>query len=172
MSSHIESYNIKISLLDASIAQKRSQIDALKISVKSVEGYAIGIKELAANNEDFSSHHRREALDLLSGGKIDVEAYRLADSLLSGISSRNKDAVTDVDKVLLGRQYEINFHEREVETLLTQRAQLAKELEEAELAATIERRREKGARPDQDPSTVAGRAAIDLKARKREKKSS
>jgi hypothetical protein len=165
------SHKVKISFLDHLIAQKRSQIDALKISVKSVEGYAIGIKELAASNEGFFSQHKKETLDLLSQGKIDVEAYKLAESLLAGFLLINKNAVVDVERALLGRQYEINFLEREVIALLEHKSSLEKELEAVEVAGAIERRRERGVRPDQDTGSKIGRAALDIAARKKGKKS-
>lgn len=171
MKESIEAINDKLAFLDEIIFEKTSLLESLKSSIKSIEGYAIGTRDLAINNESVHAQRKKEVLELLSQQKITGEAYAIVDSILADFQSINKTALFDVEKVLLGRQCELNACISEIEKLSTKRLELVKKIEEMEVHAAIEKRRENGVRPDMNVKTAAGRAAIDLKQRKNSKKS-
>ena len=170
MSETIENVKFKLQFLDELLDEKGRQLDALKSSAKSVEGYAIGVRELATTNDALFLQQKREALDMLSQQKLSCEDYQFVDSILTNFYLTNRNAALEAEKVLLGRQCEIAACSQEINTLSQKKTETVRTLEELKLQAAIDKRRERGVRPDQDPDTQAGRTAMDLKARKNAKK--
>lgn len=166
MNENIETAKALLGLVDEILVEKNQQLDSLKSSLKAVEGYVVGTKELAASNENVFLQQKKEALELLAQQKLSHDNYHVVDSVLTNFHLANKSAALEAEKLLLGRQCEIAVLIQDIEKITQRRAQLVKTIEELTVKAAIEKRKERGVRPDQDPTTQAGRAAIDLMARK------
>lgn len=170
MNENIETVKIRLALLDELIEEKNQLLESLRTSMKGVEGYVIGVKELSTNNENLFSQHKNNVLDLLAQQRISHENYHVFDSILTSFYLTNKNAAVEAEKLLLSRQCEVAVIVKEIENISKKRQQLILRIEELNVQIAIEKRRENGVRPDQDPNTQAGRAAMDLVARKNAKK--
>lgn len=170
MDEMIDDVKTRLKFLDELLEERNRQLDLLRSSTKSVEGYVIGIKELASANDNLFLQQKRGVMDLLSQQKLPHESFQVVDSILTNFYLTNKNAAFEAEKVLLGRQCEVMLFSQEVDRLSQTKVNLTRKLEELQIKATLEKRKESGVRPDQDPNTHAGRAAIDLQIRKKRKK--
>jgi hypothetical protein len=170
MNENIEIVKAQLAFLDELVEERNQLLDSLNASMKAVEGYAVGVRELSTSNENIFSQHKNSVLDLLAQQKISHESYHVFDSVLTSFYLTNKNAAIEAEKLLLSRQCEVAVIAKEIEKISQKRQQLVQTIEELNVKIAIEKRRENGVRPDQDLNTQAGRAAIDLVARKNAKK--
>jgi hypothetical protein len=163
----------KISLLEELIKQKISQANALKDSLKPIEAFSTATKEMSKKIEEIITPKKQESLDLLSKAKMTGESYRFLIEILDQLTGLIRHSKLDTEKMLLSKQYELNFISQEYSKLKEQYEKLLAELNKPEQSASaekVEKTEEVKAefvRPDQNPNTRIGKAAIDLQQRKK-----
>jgi hypothetical protein len=165
-----ESLKEKVSLLDELLKQKISQANSLKESMKPIEAFNAATKELCKKIEEIVKPKKVESLELISKEKISGEAYRYMTEVFESILSLTRSSKTDAEKLLFVKQQELNFLANEFTKLKEFQGKFVNELNKIELGEKEEKKEEQKpeyVRPDQNPNTKIGKAAMDIQQRKK-----
>jgi len=160
----------KVSFIDGLIKEKSELISKLLDGAKGVEGYSIGSRETSEKIEVHVKQHKKELFDLFVQQQINGDAYRFMDNIINSFSSIAKSVSSEAEKLLFSKQCELTFLNQELERLKTLRANEVRKLSELEALAVMAKKRDRQHRPDRDPNTSAGRAAMDLAERRKKGK--
>lgn len=165
-----DSLKEKIELLEELMKQKISQANSLKESMKPIEAYNTATKELSKKVEDIVLPKKLESLDMLSNQKMSGEFYRFMIEMIDQLTGLARHSRQDVEKLLLTKQAELNFIAQEYNRLKELQAKLASDSRQSVVEKKEEPKSEY-VRPDQNPNTRIGKAALDIQQRKKAGKS-
>jgi multidrug efflux pump subunit AcrA (membrane-fusion protein) len=172
----------KVSFLQEMIAEKTEQFNLMIDVLKRYEAHAAGSKDIV---EKFSNYVKKQQSDveaLKAQQKLTTDISNFVNAVLEGTKACVRSICGDVEKVYFSKQGELLFLQQEIEKLIKQKLTLEtsigaleeeviKEQEQKSLdvdATTAdEPKKKKRVRPDQDPTTRVGRAALDLAERRR-----
>ena len=169
-----EAHQVRIKLLDELIAQKTNQLNKIRDALKTFEAYSIGVRETIEKNEPKIKHFQKETLDLFAQQKINLEVYAFIRDALDDLYNSGKNNLQEIERIFLTRQLEVAMLTQDVENITNIKSLSVNKAQELEAVVELNRKsQERNHRPDQDPNTIAGRAAMDIVSRKnRAKKSS
>lgn len=174
----IAALKVRSSLLGEIASEKSKQISAMVDVLKKLDGYALGTKESIEKVEKQVLGQKSDIAKLVVEKKITPETAAFIDAILSSIVKFSKSVTKDSEKLFFAKQGELSFAQQEVEKYAALKkshddavASAEKELqrESEKTADEHEKKQEKQIkiRPDKDPTTKVGRAAIDIAERKK-----
>ena len=169
MTTNIESQKSKVQTLEEVLDRKNKQLVLLKEGLKIAEALNYGVKNVSKKIEDIVSPKTPEVFQLLLEAKITPDTYKIISDMMTSIESSLKVSSQDAEKILYTRQCEINFLQSDITQLKTELAGSLTVLADLEKSVEIPAKEEKKTeyiRPDKNPNTRAGRASMDLAARK------
>lgn len=168
--SNTEAQRSKIQIFEQILEKKNQQMATLKDQLKVVEALNYGVKNVSKKIEDVVSPKKSHVFQFLLEEKISPEIYKEIIDTFESIESIIRTSTTDSDKILYTRQCELNFLNQDItstKTELSQNLLILSDLEKAvEPKLAEEKPKSEYIRPDKNPKTKIGRAAMDLAARK------
>jgi hypothetical protein len=181
----------RVALLSEMIVEKTNNVNVSFESLKRIEGHSAGSKELSEKIGGYIKKQQSELTSLVSQQMLASDLAKFVETILEGTRTFVRAACSDVEKLYFSKQGELLCLQLEIEKLSTLKLQYEKQIDslvkaeeekqkmesESVVASPMEevkKEKPKKKRPDQDPDTRAGRAAIDIMERKRnyKKKSS
>jgi hypothetical protein len=166
-----EVQKLKIQTFEQILEKKNQQMTTLKEQLKIAEALNYGVKNVSKKVEEVVSPKKSQVFQFLLEGKISPEVYKSIIDSFEAIESITKSSATDSEKILYTRQCEVNFLNQDMtstKTELSQNLSILSDLEKSIEAQPVEEAPKKEyIRPDKNPKTKIGRAAMDLAERKR-----
>jgi hypothetical protein len=165
----------RIKLFDELLKQKITQATSLKESLKPVDAFNAATKELCNKVDEIIKPKKLEMLDLLSSEKLSGETYRYFFNIFESILSLTRGSKLDTEKMLFSKQQELNFLANEYTKLKELQEKVIAEVNKKQIdLIEIEPQNKikdstqaEYVRPDQNPNTRIGKAAMDIQARKK-----
>ncbi len=183
----INALTTRARLLTELIGDKTTSLNSMIENIKRLDGYVLGSKESIAKVEEHIKKQKKELVELLTQKKIPQEVANLIDGVLRSTSAFAKNVAMDAERLFYSKQGEMIFLKQDIEKLSSVKANhesalanVQKQQEEKEEtkqdapAKTDEPVQEKKqpVRPDKNPNTKIGRAAMDIMERKKKAASS
>ena len=187
-------------LVSEMLLEKTAQLSVALDNLKRFEGYSQGAKDIVEKASDQMKAQKLELQSLVSQQKLHLEVAALIELALDNTRNTLRVTSSDFEKLFFSKQGEIVYLKQEIERLnvLKQTCELQAETAELELKKdesesktavvvddntskpeieksdlVVKKRRTKSrVRPDKDPKTRIGRAAIDVTERKKKYKTS
>lgn len=174
----------KIVVLQEMIVEKTSQFNEMVETIKRFEGHSSGSKDLSEKIGNHIKKQQADVVQLATQQKIAPDISKFIEIVLENVRTFVRQACGDVERFYFSKQGELLFLQQEIEKLmilkndceqkLNQQNSIAVqqkiESDSAKVPVAIEivekSVKPKRVRPDQDPTTRVGRAAIDIKERK------
>lgn len=159
------------------INDKNNQLNLMIENLKRLDGYVLGSKESVDKIEKHIKQQKNEVKDLTKQNKIPHEVATLLDAALNGVLIFAKNISLDAERLFFSKQGEMIFLKQDIEKLInlknTHESSLNKNVEEqkkiqddaSQKAPAIEEKAK--IRPDKNPNTRAGRAAMDIAERRK-----
>ena len=169
MTSNIEFQKLKVQTIEQFIERKNNQLTLLREGLKIAEALNYGIKNVSKKIDDIVLPKKPDVFQLLMDGKVSPDTYKMISDMMGAIESTLKSSSQDAEKILYTRQCEINFLQNDIAQLKTELENAISSLTELEKIpepATKEEKKTEYIRPDKNPNTRIGKAALDLAARK------
>ncbi len=180
----------RVSFLQEIISQKVLQFNEMLESLKKFEGYSTGSKEIVEKTSNHIKKQQAELDNLVTGQKISPEISKFISTILESVRSFVRLTCGDAERQYFSKQGELLFLQQEVEKLANTKLeyeQRIKDLDTATVKTKLEETapkieslpaqdksqtgvttaKKKRVRPDQDPTTRAGRAALDIAERRK-----
>ena len=173
-------------LLEELITDKKTQLNSLVESLKRLEGYTVGSKELTEKLGKHVKQQKKELAELVAQEKISKDFSDFVETVLNNVVIFSKNESLESDRLFYSKQGEIVFLRQDLEKLIVSKTNhdsaIKTRLEEAkkEEAKKEEAKKEEAKqevqkpkeqttriRPDKDPTTRAGRAALDIAERRK-----
>ena len=177
----------QISLLGEMIIEKTQLTNVLAENLKKYEGSTLGSKEVSERVNNHIKKQKVDILGLIEKKQVMPEVGKVLDIVLNSIQSSIKSACEEVDRLYFSKQGEFLYLKLELEKLANLKTQYEKKLQELESVEITQAKNEQlkkqeqpdvnsvdkkqRIRPDKNPNTKAGRAALDIAERKRKYKS-
>lgn len=166
----------RIEILSEIVETKTSQLNNLIEGLKRLDGYVLGSKESVEKIEKHIKQQKNELKELASQGKVSKEIFSFLDSVFNSMISFVKSVSLDAERLFFSKQGETVFLKQDIEKMvvLKKNHEVAlKATEKNELKKEVEVKEEiQKIRPDKNPNTKIGRAAIDIAERKKKAKES
>jgi hypothetical protein len=166
----------RIEILSEIVETKTSQLNNLIEGLKRLDGYVLGSKESVEKIEKHIKQQKNELKELASQGKVSKEIFSFLDSVFNSMISFVKSVSLDAERLFFSKQGETVFLKQDIEKMvvLKKNHEVAlKATEKNELKKEVEVKEEiQKVRPDKNPNTKIGRAAIDIAERKKKAKES
>jgi hypothetical protein len=165
-----DALKMKISFIEELMKQKISQANSLRESLRPLEAFNTATKEMSKKIEEIVTPKKQESLELLSKAKMTGESYRFLIEILDQLSGLTQHSKQDSEKILFSRQQELNFIAQEFTKLKELYEKLNLELNKPEQTISEDKKEETKTnyiRPDQNPNTRVGKAALELQQRKK-----
>jgi hypothetical protein len=160
-----------LDLYDKIIKQKTEQLDRARELIRSLETYAAGSREVIEKNEIKLKEFHGLILDLFSNHTVDLSTCMRLLAVHDEILEVGKSATRGLNQTFAVKQTEIALLSQDIESAREAGAVCQKKIDELEIVIALQKRKkEREHRPDQDPSTPQGRAALDITARKNRNK--
>ena len=160
--------NEKNAMLEEILRVKLSQIENIRQSTKSIEAYTSGIKSVSSKVKEAWREKKEECDKMLLEKKLSPDAYKYFLDVLESLNKFSTDSEAEAEKILFSKQCEINALAQEFNKLKELHKSGLEKSNEIQVAAVMAKKAaEREYRPDQDPNTPIGRAALDLMARKK-----
>lgn len=160
--------NQKNIFLEEILRQKLAQIENLKQGTKTIEAYVAGLKSISNRVKESWNNKKEESINMLLEQKLTPEAYKYFLETLESLNKFSIESEIEAEKLLFSKQCEINALSQEFNKLKELHKSGIEKLEEIKVLEVMAKKSaEREHRPDQDPNTAIGKAAIDLMARKR-----
>jgi len=178
----VEQLKQKISLYDELIEERAKELETMARSLARVEDYCAGAKESLQKVEGYVGNQKKEVLELRMKQQLNVEAYNFIDGLFSSTAAAIKNLNLENEKLALTKRVEINSKNQEVAKLQATRQDYEKKMNDilyppppppqafVKEISTESKIKNRKFRPDKDPNTKAGRASLDLTARRKKAK--
>ncbi|NBP01825.1 MAG: hypothetical protein EBU90_17150 [Proteobacteria bacterium] len=164
-------------LLEELIIDKKTQLNSLVESLKRLEGYTVGSKELTEKIGKHVKQKKKELAELVSQQKLSKDISDFVETVLNNVVNFSKNESLESDRLFYSKQGEIVFLRQDLEKLVASktnhdsaiktRLEEAKKEETQQQDATVTKERSTRVRPDKDPTTRAGRAALDIAERRK-----
>lgn len=166
-----EAQKLKIQTFEQILEKKNQQLTTLKEQLKIAEALNYGVKNVSKKVEDVVSPKKSQVFQFLLEGKISPEIYKSIVDTFESVESITKSSSLDSEKILYTRQCEVNFLNADIastKTELSQNLVILSDLEKSENSTppVEDKPKSEYVRPDKNPRTKIGRAALDLAARK------
>lgn len=169
MTSNIEFQKLKVQTIEQFIERKNNQLTLLREGLKIAEALNYGIKNVSKKIDDIVLPKKPDVFQLLMDSKVSPDTYKMISDMMGAIESTLKSSSQDAEKILYTRQCEINFLQNDIAQLKTELESAISSLAELEKIpepAIKEEKKTEYIRPDKNPNTRIGKAALDLAARK------
>lgn len=171
----IAALKVRSSLLGEITSEKNNQIISMVEVLKKLDGYALGTKESIEKVEKHVLSQKSDIAKLVIEKKITPEIASFIDVVLNSIVKFSKSITKDSEKLFFAKQGELSFAQQELEKYVTLKknhddaaASAEKDLQrESEKPSDQPEKKQIKTRPDKDPTTKVGRAAIDIAERKK-----
>ena len=172
----------RVRLLTELIGDKTTSLNSMIENIKKLDGYVLGSKESISKVEEHIKKQKKELVELLTQKKIPQEVASLIDGVLRSTSAFAKNVSMDAERLFYSKQGEMIFLKQDIEKLSSIKANHESELEnvqkqQEEKAETKEvtpvkadepvQEKKQPVRPDKNPNTKIGRAAMDIMERKK-----
>jgi hypothetical protein len=172
----------RVRLLTELIGDKTTSLNSMIENIKKLDGYVLGSKESISKVEEHIKKQKKELVELLTQKKIPQEVASLIDGVLRSTSTFAKNVAMDAERLFYSKQGEMIFLKQDIEKLSSIKANHESELEnvqkqQEEKAETKEvtpakadepiQEKKQPVRPDKNPNTKIGRAAMDIMERKK-----
>ena len=172
----------RVRLLTELIGDKTTSLNSMIENIKKLDGYVLGSKESISKVEEHIKKQKKELVELLTQKKIPQEVASLIDGVLRSTSAFAKNVAMDAERLFYSKQGEMIFLKQDIEKLSSIKANHESELEnvqkqQEEKAETKEvtpvkadepvQEKKQPVRPDKNPNTKIGRAAMDIMERKK-----
>jgi hypothetical protein len=169
-------------LLEELIVDKKTQLNSLVESLKRLEGYTVGSKELTEKIGKHVKQKKKELAELVSQQKLSKDISDFVETALNNVVNFSKNESLESDRLFYSKQGEIIFLRQDLEKLIVSKTNhdsaIKTRLEEAKKEETkqeetkkeeVQKQKEQTTRvrPDKDPTTRAGRAALDIAERRK-----
>ena len=168
-------------LLEELITDKKTQLNSLVESLKRLEGYTVGSKELTEKLSKHVKQQKKELAELVAQEKISKDFSDFVETVLNNAVIFSKNESLESDRLFYSKQGEIVFLRQDLEKLIVSKTNhdsaIKTRLEEAkqeeakkeEAKQEVQKLKEQTTRirPDKDPTTRAGRAALDIAERRK-----
>jgi len=177
---------VKATFLQELIVEKNEQFNSKMEALKRYEGHVTGSKDLLEKISNYIKKQQSDVEDLVVQQKLTPEISNFVKAILEGTKSFVRLTCGDVEKIYFSKQGELLFIQQEAEKFaqqglaldarIKQLDEVVKKQEESvlaqEVASAVEEitdkpKKKQRIRPDQDPTTKVGRAAMDLAERRR-----
>lgn len=174
----------KIVVLQEMIVEKTSQFNEMVETIKRFEGHSSGSKDLSEKIGNHIKKQQTDVVQLATQQKIAPDISKFIEIVLENVRTFVRQACGDVERFYFSKQGELLFLQQEIEKLMILKNDCEQKLNQQNSIAvqqkiesdsakvsvaieTVEKSvKPKRVRPDQDPTTRVGRAAIDIKERK------
>jgi len=167
MVQNIDIQKSKVQTLEGILEKKNGQLTALKENLKIAEALNYGIKNVSKKIDDILAPKKPDVFALLAEEKISPAVYKMIDDILGSVDGILKTSGQESEKILYTRQCEINFLQQDIAQLKTEIAGAITVLADLErVPDSPPPKKDDYIRPDKNPNTRAGRASMDLAARK------
>lgn len=174
---------IREKLIEELIEEKTSFLNASIENLKRVDGYVLGSRESINRVTDHIKKQKKELVDLIAQKNVTQEVVNLIENALQNILATAKNISADAEKLFYSKQGELVCLKQELEKLslikanhesaiLNIQKQQEQNAKKAEIVVTEKETKEKAIRPDKNPNTKIGRAALDIMERKKKAVSS
>jgi len=165
----------RVKLFVELINDKNSQLNTMIENLKRLDGYALGSKESIDKIEKHIKQQKSELASLVEQNKIPKEVATLIESVLNNMMLFAKNVSLDAERLFYSKQGEMVFLKSDIEKLVKLKAShesaLSKKQEEkAQQEKTVvpeTKENKQKTRPDKNPNTKIGKAAIDIAERKK-----
>jgi len=177
---------VKATFLQELIVEKNEQFNSKMEALKRYEGHVTGSKDLLEKISNYIKKQQSDVEDLVVQQKLTPEISNFVKAILEGTKSFVRLTCGDVEKIYFSKQGELLFIQQEAEKFaqqglaldarIKQLDEVVKKQEESVLAQEVasavdeitdKPKKKQRIRPDQDPTTKVGRAAMDLAERRR-----
>ena len=169
----------RIALLREMIDEKAKQLSALVEILKKLDGSAFGAKDVSEKIDLNIKKQQSDVTVLAAQQKISQDFSKFVNSVLETVRMQAKSTCAEHEYSFFSKQGEALFLQQEIEKLsktLQESEQQLSQIEESQKKSEQEKavseisenlKTKKRVRPDKDPSTRIGRAAIDIATRKK-----
>jgi len=171
------------SFLGGLIVEKTSQLTMMVENLKRVEAQVAGSKEISEKVGSYIKKQQLDAAKMVEKQQISPEVGKFFETAFEATRSFVRTTCSDVERLYFLRQGEMlclkteidklselkSQHEQKVKDLEKKVEPVAVEAKSTNVEKSTKNKKEKAqrVRPDQDPSTRAGRAAMDIAERRR-----
>jgi len=178
----ISTLTTRARLLTELIGDKTTSLNSMIENIKRLDGYVLGSKESIAKVEEHVKKQKKELVELLTQKKIPQEVANLIDGVLRSTSAFAKNVAMDAERLFYSKQGEMIFLKQDIEKLssikanhesaLTNVQKQQEEKTETKQATPVKadepvQEKKQPVRPDKNPNTKIGRAAMDIMERKK-----
>jgi len=178
----ISTLTTRARLLTELIGDKTTSLNSMIENIKRLDGYVLGSKESIAKVEEHIKKQKKELVELLTQKKIPQEVANLIDGVLRSTSAFAKNVAMDAERLFYSKQGEMIFLKQDIEKLSSVKANHESALANAqkqqeEKAETKQettakadepvQEKKQPVRPDKNPNTKIGKAAMDIMERKK-----
>jgi hypothetical protein len=181
----------KIAVLQEMIVEKTSQFNEMVETIKRFEGHSSGSKDLSEKIGNHIKKQQADVIQLAAQQKIASDISRFVEIVLENVRTFVRQACGDVERLYFSKQGELLFLQQEIEKLIISKNKCEQSIKDLEPppepqqvssskikedvnSAPVEEKQQSTkktrVRPDQDPTTRVGRAAMDIAERKRRNK--
>ncbi len=160
----------RIQILTEIVDTKTFQLNTLIENLKRLDGYVLGSKESTEKVEKYIKQQKNELKELTSQGKLTKEVSTFLDSVLNSLLSFTKNVGMDAERLFFSKQGEITFLKQDIEKLAVLKKNHESAIEKQEKENQESSDEEQRVRPDKNPNTKIGKAAMDLIERKKKAK--
>jgi len=168
----------RIQVISEMVEAKTSQLSTLSENLKRVDGYVLGSKESIEKVEKYLKQQKNELKELTAQGKMSKEISSFLENVLNAILSFIKSIPLDAERLFFSKQGETAFLKQDIEKLTFLKKNHESAVKNAEKeepkkeTKEIKEEEPQRVRPDKNPHTKIGQAAIDIAERKRKAKQS
>jgi hypothetical protein len=181
----INTLTVRARLLTELLGDRTTTLNTMIENLKRFDGYALGAKESIDKIEEHIKKQKKELVDLVTQKKIPQEVGALIEGVLRSTSIFAKNVAMDAERLFFSKQGEVIFLKQEIEKLSSikenhesalaniQKQQEEKQVEKVEsqpqptVQEKVESEKSEKVRPDKNPKTKIGRAAMDIMERKK-----
>ena len=175
----IETLNHNLDLLTNLTLTAIEEFNTLESNIKQVEGFAFGVKETADKFEGYMNKHKLEISSLEKEGKIPTAVANLLNVAATSALVFIKESAKEADRLFYVRQGEILGAKNKATKLKALHDSTKLEIEKLKIEAVIsetgveeeigksQKNKKAKIRPDQNPNTKIGKAALDLAERRK-----
>jgi hypothetical protein len=165
----VDSNQIKLNLLQELLANKANELKELNGKASRFEDYFSGFKDALQKMETYVRANKKGLVDLRVEGKIGTDVYGFVDNIFDSFFNVIKDLQLENERLALAKKTEITFKTSEIQSL----QKIVASTTDSNFTASSDvetKKKERKHRPDKDPTTRIGAAALDLTERKKIKK--
>lgn len=175
----------KTSLYEELIDSHSKELEAVKIALVRLEDYSLGVKDTIQKIENHVSSQKKDILELRIKQQINADAHNFIDGLLAATLIATRNLLLENEKLILTKKIEAANKVADISRLTSLKQDCEKRIKEIlnptptpplppqayvqQITTDIKVKNRKH-RPDKNPETKAGRAALELAQRRQKAK--